>query len=286
MSLILERFDDLTLPLIEATQDIGAIGTRVAYMNLPSGGVYDAYGDGVAPRGQYTLSARGEVHGTRAEILTQVDAIRAKRGRRGKLYARVDDDSIRWVWARLRNVQAQRSTPNVFRLPVDLSFDITSPVWYGDRHGEGWTFDSGEFFDTGLVFDEETGDVFTLDHTGPISGDITNAGTGSVDNVVLTITAGADAITAFSMLSTGPNGDDQAWLEYGGTIAAGESLIIDAGAQSVTNDGDDAYADFSFGIGHVLSGWFRLDPGITQISGSITSTTDATLSVTFSDGYE
>lgn len=234
MSLWLERFGTVGLPLIEADQDIGAVGTRTLYMDLPGGGAYDAYGSEVAPRGMYTLQATGEIGNltTQAEMQAQFDALRALRGRRDKLYARMDDGAVRWTYARLSNIPMRRNADNVLYLLAELAFDITSPIWYGNRHGAGWTFDSGEYFDSGLVFDEATDDVFPLSHSGTSTFIAGNAGNTSISNAVLTFTPGSAAITGFTMASDDPDSFPQTDLTYSGTIAVGQTLVLDMGAQA------------------------------------------------------
>lgn len=234
MSLWLERFGSLELPLIEAEQDIGAIGTRTQYFNLPGGGAYDAYGDDVAPRGMYRLSATGEIGNltTAAEMQVQFDALRAMRGRRNKLYARMDDTTVRWVWARLANIPIRRGMDNVLYLLASLSFDVLSPIWYGDRHGDGWFLDDGEDIDTGLALDEDDGDVFPL--TATTLAAVENRGTAAVENVVLSFTADpAIDITGLEIL-TAELTDDAAHIFFTGTIGAGQTMVLDTGAQSAT----------------------------------------------------
>lgn len=288
MSLVLERFGTLELPLIEAQQDIGAIGTRTSYTNLPGGGGYDNYGSSQAPRGVYSLSASGELMGeTQAEVLTQSDALRAKRGRRAKLYARVDDESVRWVWARLRDVSITRRPEHVLFLPVALQFDVTSPVWYGDRHGAGWVLDDGEVLDTGLVLDEATDDVFVLTHSILTAFEVVNAGNAPINNAILTITAGSADMTDLEIYTYGNepfavNGH----LTFAATIPAAGSLVIDAGRLSITNSGIDAYDDLTIEADHTLPGWVRLDPGATVVTIEFTSTQNATATFSFHDGYE
>lgn len=287
MSLWLERFDDVTLPLIEAQQDIGAIGTRTSYTNLPGGGGYDNYGNDQAPRGVYSLPASGELMGeTQAEVLADADALRAKRGRRAKLYARVDDNSVRWVWARLRDVRITRRPEHVLFLPVDLQFDITSPVWYGTTHGADWEWNDGTLWDSGAAWNQATNDVFPLAWDDFNIFTVVNDGNATIDNAILTVTAGAAAVTAFGVVSEDADGVDQADWEWTGTLAAGQSLVIDAGKQSIENNGTGAYANLTFNAGHALPGWFRLDPGSTSLVISFVSTADATLTVTFADGFE
>lgn len=236
MSIWLERFGDLDLPLIEAVQDIGAVGTRTSYQELPSGGAFDGYGASQAPRGLVTLRATGEIGNltTQAAMLAEFDALRAMRGKRDKLYARVDDGTSRWVWARLRNIPQTRGMDNALYLVSELQFDITSPIWNGTRHGAGWRWNDGTLWNSGAAWNESSGDVFTLTHGTDDSSTIEQDGNAVVDNAVLTFTAGSAAITGFTLWSQSSSGRLLADFEYSGTIAATESLVIDAGKQSAT----------------------------------------------------
>lgn len=283
MSFWIERFGSVELPLIEAEQDIGAVGTKTQYFNLPGGGAHDAYGDEVAPRGMYTLQATGEIGNltTQAEMQVQFDALRALRGRRGKLYARMDDDTVRWVWARLPNIPMRRTVDNVLYLLASLSFDVTSPVWYGDRHGGGWLLDSGEYLDTGLVLDEATDDVFTLDQAGTEFFSVSNDGNADITNAVLTFTPTSAAITGFTLNTDGPASQQQAAFTYSGTIAVGQVLVLDTGGQaayipttlSVSSPATDTTLDVVSSAGFVLG----RSIAIYLNNGKIHHTTIATL---------
>lgn len=360
MSIVLERFGTVELPLIEATQDIGAIGTRTSYSDLPGGGVHDGYGSGRAPRGLYSLVARGEtLVDSFGDLVVPMDTLRALRGRHDKLYARMDDQSVRWVWARCRDVPITRTVDNVLYLASDLRFDVKSPVWNGTSHGGGWLWDSGVGWDTGAAWDEAAGDVFTLDSAGPSDHEIINAGNAVVRNPILKFSAPDALIDGFTLLSAWEGEDQistilQSDIIYTGIIGEDQTLVLDCGAQSATistsmstgapaaEDELDvfnsagfttgnpisvqletggwhdttiaatadvlhvtlvdplpsdaiigalvvmsAYPDLSFGPTHRLgSAWFILESGTTFVTVEIDSTDDATLTISFNDGWE
>ncbi len=283
--MILERFGTVVLPVIEGEHDTGTAGSRSGLLALPSGGAFDAYGGEQSPRQARTLRLHGDIDGSASEIQTAIDALRAKRGRRDTLYMRMLDNSLRWTWARLLQIETQTTPDTVVSLPVDLTFELHDPIWYGALHGAGWTFDSGEFFDTGLTFDMATGDVFALSHTATTNISVVNDGNAAVDNAILEIAAGAGAITSVH-ITTDDLAITQADFTWTGTVPTGYSLLIDAGAQSiVVTNGTEGYNGLVFNAGHVISGWLRLMPGTTAMAITITSTTDATLTITFSDGW-
>lgn len=76
-------------------------------------------------------------------------------------------------------------------------------------------------------------------------------------------------------------------LVYIGSIAAGESLVIDCGEQSAKNDGVGDSAHFSRGADHKYDGWMQLEPGdntveVTRTGGGATSS----ISFSFYDKQE
>lgn len=265
MAWIYRRFGGTNLPLLNGQQDLGAAASRSGLQALPGAGAYDAFGSGPAPRAPRVITLRGTLVGTSsADLVTQLDALRALRGLRDKLYLVSDADAAeRWTWARCLGVDTTRGVAQARWLDVSLQFELPYPVWYG----------------TARLYNG----IATANSVTTFS--IANGGNTAVLNPVLSITAGASAITALTV-ETKKAGVTQADLAYSGAIAAGQTLVIDAGAQSIKNNGADAYAALSMTTDHVLNGWLRLDPGTTSLIIGITSSTNAPVSLVWNEAWE
>jgi hypothetical protein len=95
-------------------------------------------------------------------------------------------------------------------------------------------------------------------------------------DVVFSITAVAGAVTAviITNILTGHV------LTWSGTLAAGKTLVIDCGAQSVLNDGVDDYASLTPPTNR--DEWMLLDPGLNPVSVSVTEAgTQSTIQYSF-----
>lgn len=297
MLMTYERFGAVALPRYDPSEPIGSFPSRSSYAALPGGGAFRLYGDRQAPRGPRTVRRTGLLLQDSLEALdTAFAALVAQRGRVDRLYGRRADGTVVWTPAELVSVEALSEPRTLFRfvryvaLDVDTEFTLFSGPWYGNQHGANWVLDSSNFLDTGLVLDQAVGDTFTLSHTGVTACAVTNGGNAAIANAVLLITAGSAAITGVSISSTGPDGNDQAQLLYAGTINATKTLRIDSGRQAVEHNNAGGYigdyAQFELDTGHVIAEWLRLDPGTTTLEVTITSSQDATMLVTFSDGHE
>lgn len=301
MLLTYERFGTLTLPIYDPSEPIGSFPSRLSYADLPGGGAFRAYGNAQAPAASRTLRRSGMLLAETLDALdTALAALVAKRGKVDRLYGRWPNGDLVWTMAELADVAAVREPRTLFRftqyvaLDVETEFVLFAPPWYGDEHGEGWTFDSGKYFDTGLVFDQALGDTFTLLGGVTNVNTITNGGNATVRNVTYTLTApiGGDIVPSAPGLSsvtinTVPADISQAsQLQYFNTIAAGDSLIIEAGRQAIYNNSTPDYANLDFGSGHVIGGWIELGPGENSLQVFYTGPDGATLLCTYSDGWE
>lgn len=279
---ILQRFGATALPGYDASSDIGVAPVDLRTFPLATGGVYDPLGSNqAASRGMTIIDRSSFVGQTAAELEADVLSMRALVGVRDKLIRMRDSGAFEWIYARLLKCNAIRRPANVFSLDVELEFAMHSAVWNGERHGDGWLLDSGEYLDTSLVVDEETGDKYRL-YAGTTNLTITNGGNAPVKNAILTITAANVAITGLTITKSG-----ETHLVYAGMIAAGNSLVIDCGEWSVKNNAVDDYANFSFGANHAIDGMLTLDPGanvlqIIKTGGNINDT----LTIEFYDGWQ
>jgi hypothetical protein len=296
MLLTYERFGALVLPQYDPSEPIGAFGSRSSYLDLPASGSYRGYGDEQSPQGTRIIRRAGTILGS---SLDEVDVafaeLCAARGTAQRLYGRRPDGRVVWTMAELSSVEALREPRALFRgcpevaLVVDTEFVLYDPPWRGSAHGDGWRFDDGEYFDSGLVFDEQVDDVYALFASGDNGVHLLNAGNATTRDAVLVIVAGPQPITGVTITSTSPAGAAQADIIYSGTFGANKTLRIDCGRQAIEHDtsgvwvGD--YEHLAFGPNHTIAGWLDLDPGTTELIVRLTTTWDATFKAYFSDGW-
>lgn len=282
MTYRLERFGALELAIYDVTDDVGTFPTRSALIPLPGGGFYDLYGGEDAPRDNTVIRRRMSFfESTKADLVEGYYDLRAMVGKRDKLYRRRADGTVEWCYARLRHVPAQRTARQNFHQPVECIWEMASDIWYGEEHGSTWTFDSGEFFDTGLFFDPTADTLFTLTTTSEACA-CPNDGNRVVTNAIITITAAGSAITEVTIISVSAGIS----LKYVGNIAAGQALVINCGAKSVKDNGTDSYSGFTLESGHTQEEWLPLEPGTTTLTVARTGGNgSSTIRFEYSDGY-
>jgi hypothetical protein len=284
MSYVYTLFDTTALPQLEVRQPFTTPDTLGDVVQLAGGGGYDTRGLGQALGGPQTITLSGEiVDTTPAAVATSYRALEAKWGVRGRLYREwLGDSTSQWKTARLVKVSTTVTTDTAFVLPVSLTFELTDWLWYGSRHSSaGWTFDSGVYFDTGRVFDEASGDLFTLTGTAATVVALTNGGNAAVPYPTLTVTAGNSAISSVRIVG---NGTDMTWT---GTLAATKALVLTPGAWSVTNDGTNALSTLVFNAGHTISRWIEIPSGSTNFTITLVGGgTGSTLGVDYSDAWK
>lgn len=282
--MIIERFGLTSIPAYDPVTDAGTFPSISGLIGNPDGAA-DIYGSNQAPRDKYVLrKSCALVEASSADLQTALDALRARRGERDQLFFRMRDGTVRWLYARLMQIVISQAHNDILRQKLDLSFEIHPQNWNGEQHGADWTLDSGEYFDTGLYFDQGTGDVVTLSAGSGNNNNfaITNNGNSPVKNAVLTIAAGSVDIT--NVVITSGKGSH---LIYAGTITAGQDLIIDCGAWSVNNNGAGDYDNFSLGGSHEIDYWVILDPGSNPFTVVLTGGgTDSTITFEFADGWQ
>lgn len=285
MSLKLVRFGTYlggmtTLPVLERTHEVGSGESRMVFVDIPDGQA-DLLGTERARRAPMSIAYNCRIYDTTtAGLETQLDALRALRGKRDKLWLETQSGALRWAYARLDNVTGSNIQQFPLYIPLVITFAILSPAWNGSQHG--WSFDDGYYFDEGLFFD--AGLVYSLTTT-PITLSVTNGGNVEVENSVIRVIAITSSITNI-VIKRKVEGVTVEHMVYSGTILADKELTIDCGAQSVTNDGTDDYAHFSRGADHKYDGWMKLEPGansieVTRTGGGATST----IEFVFNDAY-
>lgn len=235
----LTQFGSADLPTWEPEHGLGA-ASNVLVMPLPGGGVFDVAGAEIAPSAPRLITCRGVYVDT--EVDAAYTAIMRQLGRRDQLKRKRDNDSSEeWCYARLQEVRADRTAEFPTTLPVELDFAMISPCWYGIDKSADYTLDA-------------VPKIVTL----------TNGGNARVANAVVTVTAHGSAITQVKV--TALKLQDLQWItlsefQWDGTLAAGNSLIIDCGALTVTNNGLNAYKGFRLTANHKQDDWLRIEPG-------------------------
>lgn len=259
---VYEKFGTTDLPVYNPNYSVGVMASVDVFVQT-AGGVFDAGGDDQIGVAQTILSHRGVVTGeTEAEFIANIRNFRKMRGTKAKLYRRWSDGTLEWVYARCVAVEGTRSFGMIWQQELDFRFQIISQVWYSYS---------------------ATSEQYTLS-SSPQNETITYIGDAVVENVVITITAGSADLTYVSILNT--NNSGLVNITYTGTIASGDAVVIDCGALSVTNDGDDAYDDFGLEANHVAQSWFVLAPGGNRIDITFTGGgTGSTVKFDYYDGW-
>jgi len=266
MAYQLIEFDGVPLPLGNPEQD--HTGTPVETALLDSiGGAFD-YSGAARKRGRrQTISLSGVYDGETTYwvdeagnrlvdedgnyliiglgpnmLRNQVAALTEKRGVRGALVRkRFDDDVREQKTARLLAI-GWRQTGQAGHLiaEVECTFETLDDAWR-----------------------LETAATATA---SPTAGVLTalnpdNGGEATILDAVLTVECTSGTITQLDIDAN--VGIDLVWT---GSLATGETLTMDCGAQTVQVDGVDSYSGFALGSGHTVAGWLLLEPGLTPLT--------------------
>lgn len=280
----LYQFGSLVLPEYNGDEDVSTGQVAPVFLDLPGGGVFDVLGTDPAKRRTTPLNKVCTLLATdSAALRTAYNLLRAKIGRRDRLWRRWDAGQYDWCWARLVNIAARHPHGNCLQQDVDLQFVMISPHWYGQHHGGTWVFDAGVLFDTGYELNaNET--VQFLGDGADHSFVITNDGNRTVTNAVITVTGGGDALYDLSDLTIKIAGICELTYDlvpYDGT------LTIDCGALAVLIGTAGLYDGFALGTTHACDDWLRLEPGANTIVVSGTSESQIhDLLIQFFDGWE
>jgi hypothetical protein len=140
----IDEFDDLALPEFLERGDIQNMGAGVAasdFVQMPGGGFYDNYGDDDSPRELAAITKQTVVYDTGGDsVRVQIEALRAKLSKRGRLEALWHDGVVRWLWARLVRVEHPRPfNARRLHLPVNLTFAPATGIWYAATETEDET---------------------------------------------------------------------------------------------------------------------------------------------------
>lgn len=276
MSYVLERFGSVNLPGYDAASEIGAGPARLWLLPLPGGGLFDGLGSSQAPVGDVKISDQASLLGSsKADLETQFKTLRALIGKRDKLYRRLEGaGALEWCYARLANIRVLRRSEHVFSLDVGLEFAMISRAWYAESAQNVYNADPLDAADDLTTTGAESPAAY------PVTLNFTHAGNVDQPDVTFTITAGSGNVTAVTIQNT-TTGHQFSWS---GTLAAGNSLVIDCGALSVKNNGADDYNAFTPPTNK--EEWMVFRPGLNALSISITEAgTESAIRVQFYDAY-
>lgn len=278
MTYRLVKFGTVDLPLAAPQFDAGTAGSQARYVQTATGQAFDAHGTDQAPaQYPYELPLRCEVIATSLVTMRNTIAqLRQLRGKRQQLWRALNDDTQQWAYARLLRVPQMHEWNNVYHQPIDLQFMVETP-WYGtaaEVSGAGGGIDYDGLSTVGAEEDASIADGGSFTVTLPTySADVTD--------LTLTLTAGSLDITAFTLTNTTLS----MALAFTGTITAGDSLIVDTGAWSVTNGGADAWADLTPPA--TEQSWLRLTAGANVFTIAMTGgSTDSTLVLAYYETWE
>ena len=252
MSLYLRRFGATyagatVLPDGLATQNVMPDAMTPSMIKLPGGGVFNPWGtDEALPQGTILVARGAYTAADRATLLGEVDELRAWNGKTSNLYISITATTYRERKARMW-CDDQPVTPHSlhgFWQPMTLTFELEDTIWHGD---DG----------------TDTIDV-TQDNSFQAKN-ITNEGNGIVRTIILTYTvAGAgDALT--KVVIENKTSGYICKIQVEDVVALGDDLVINCGAKTVTNNGNDAFEHFSIETGHSRTEWFVLGPDVNAI---------------------
>lgn len=212
-------------------------------------------------------------------IDTVIDNI-LKEAAKGKriLYATMRDATQRIAMAKLLDVSINPSARLYFPTasnfdgyePMSCSWEMEYPFWLKEAD-EPWRMDHGLTMDSGLTMDRGQKSTLAMTATGQTLT-VSNDGNTAQGRGLFTITVGAGgSITNFRI--TSDETDD--FVEYTGTLIAGDILILDLLPQIARLNANDAYSSIT--IGATQTRFLSLELGSntftmsgTAISGTIT----------------
>jgi hypothetical protein len=244
-------FDGLALS--QAGAEIGnPLEFRMALVELPGmAGAFDAYGD-EQQRAPLALDYKGKIVGaTPAAADTAIDALRAKANKGLRwLVVEIRGGTQRGCWAKLTKIGDTAKPEDVLSQDISLSFEVPWP-WF-ELVADVWYLDAGEALDDDLTLDphytsQSGAGTFTINNTG---GDRITRG--------LLVVKGASTEPRIENTTTGE------WVQYGGSLASGETLVIDVGAQTALLGGLNVWSDIT--IGDMQTRIFSLATGANSIT--------------------
>ena len=269
MSYRLLKFDGLTLS--SKNMDADNLGEVDAPVLQVAGGWFDVHG--IHQQQMRHSVIRQTMTYSGASMQTDINALRAKLGKRGFLTRQWKDESTtQQIEARLLRVSGQQSS-NCSYHRLTAEFQLLRNVWLGalqngvelDDPDAGWTLDDGIDLDENLT-------SYTGDNNVIIP--LENDGNAEINYGSLTVKAVTTSITAIRVWQWGDaaRGDTRLIdMQYNGTVAAGKEFVIQFALKTVRVNGTSVYDDFELLPAHRYPEWICIPPGGKQLRVNITS---------------
>lgn len=230
---------DFTASGIEATELNVAIRQKdSSLIKIPGAdGAYNGNGSRVANKQAGRATVRFELAATSTTTLDALlDAFLAHLANGAQtLTALHDDGSTRRVIAELMNVDYSVNHEGQFNLPVTAIFEIAEPYWYADT---------------------ETTTPFTVTAT-PTACSLTNLGTAPLTKAIIRFTGTCNK-------PTWTNSTNGFSIQLNRNITSSKVVEINLGAQTVTYDGADDFANVVLSATQI--GLFKFDVGANVIA--------------------
>lgn len=279
---IISKFRDYTFPTAVTSDRVGSMGrVKAPVYPLAQGGALDTLGfDKIAVLSGGTITKDFRLAtGTEASDITALESIHALRGKVGQLWRLWDDDSTQFVIARCLEVSFNRKAVNYRFVDVSLTFIVYSEYWLGTRVGD-YTFDSGQSFDDGLIFDSSDGQEKTLT-AGANVITVEYAGNATAKDVIFQFTAGSADITQIEITASSYD------ITIDATVSAGETLTVFFGRWLILDhSGDDITSALSLGTGHTREELLYLEPGDNDFTITLTGgSTDSEVVISYWESW-
>jgi hypothetical protein len=174
------------------------------------------------------------------------------------------DGSSHYFFGRVDQLDFSAGTSNYAFAELPITFICPSPFWRSIAKPGTLLADSGLIADSGLHADADP-DNFTVG-SGFTFHTLTNTGSIVADTGPTVYMTGPQTGFCIVWNNSLPLINGQHWfVYYGRSIAAGETIKIDAGAGDVTSNlsSTDAYSGFQYGTGQEY--WFMVDKNNNSI---------------------
>ena len=279
-----QRFGAVMLPDGSINQKIGSMDTANSLVTVAGGAVFDSLGSDDAPSkpGNVTLTAnlRGN---SRTDLETKFRQLQGLRGKVQKLYRAWEPSGlVEKIDARLIKATANADFWHNGKMPaIQLEWALLDSVWNGDDEVP-WTFDSGEYFDTGLDFDNVGRSPYLTGCTNiscTHTFTITNNGNANVQNIQLGFYLGGPSPIVIGTLSIKKTSGTKCHIEYDAVlINTYAAVVMDTSNSTITVAATNGYQYFNLGSEHECESWLILEPGDNEFEISYTKTS-TTLSI-------